>query len=722
MNPKDGSQESQPGAAVHGSEERDRKTIAGKLLGFMGILAIFLVVAWTRAREASTTTSPTANPTTAFEPTKSRIAEGMAEGKTKLSPSDMDAAAIGKYDLIFTVGPSGIAQGGGIMAAFPKAWFTNPLPIPKALQQNNPDAPHYAGVQSSRVASKLTMKIDNVNLDGKRERFSRTMLVTLEGEPMKEGDEITVSLSNTTCPFLTGQDEVAVAVDAKGDGQFRKIKSGAKYEVFSGAGEEMVLIGPSQAVIGQQVELHLTAFDRFYNVAETFAGPIEVKGIKAPPNLEFGSLDRAHVVIPWTPDKEGFYWPEATATIFINQTGTFKMQRFVALGNPIRVFAKEPETKIYWGDLHAHSHISKDGIGKNDFGYARDAAHLDFFASTEHADDDGNPLADGITPAEWEEIKANVRNYYKPGKFATLLAFECSMGAPSGHHNVFFRSLDGVPLASRKMKTEAGLWAMLKEGEAITIPHHLGIAWSGEYPAERSAGPGLQKVPPNRNPKSGGPAVDWGRPDNNALRPLLEIYSMHGQSEYFDPKDPLAYENAGFTSARSQEGKHYARDAWEMGRSEGVAAATDNHTAHPGLRQGGATAVRAPELTREAIFDGLKSRFTYATTGERIYMDFHLAGVRMGQRTNKFSEDSLHCEVTLAAPTPIDYAELLMIDWTSGEYSTVRRWDKPGKLVDEKFDIPNSFFGAMYYLRAELVDKVRDRPVRAWSSPIWVDP
>jgi hypothetical protein len=685
----------------------------------IGISLVGIVAIGVAQRGNEGATQPSAE---AFEPTKHRFVAGSAEGKAKLTPSDLQAGEVGEYKLIVTVGAGGIAPGGGLLVAHPKSWFTNPFPLWKTLQQETPEKPHYAGVASSREGSKLTMTIDQVNLVGKTERFARTMTIRVEGEALREGDEIAVALANTTSPYLAGQDEIEVAIDAKGDGQFRKIKKGATYEVFAGAGEEMVLVGPSQAVVGKEVKLVLTAFDRFQNRADVFAGPVTMKGIDGvPPGLEFGSLDRSQITIPWTPTKEGFYWPEATATIFINQMGSFRAQRFVAPGNPIRVFAEEPKEKIYWGDLHSHSEISKDGVGKDDYVYARELTRLDFFASTEHSDDDGRPLADGITPAEWEEIKSKVRDQYQPGEFVTLLGYECSLGAPSGHHNVIYRSIEGLPWMSRKMKDEHGLWAKLKAGEAITIPHHLGIAWGAKLPPDQITGPELQKVSAPTS-HGGGPAVDWGRPDNPDLRPLLEIYSLHGNSEYFDKEDPLAYENAGFTFSASLEGKHYARDAWEVGRYLGVAAASDNHTAQPGQRQGGLTAARAPELTREAVFDALKSRFTYATTGERIYMDFQMAGVRMGQRANKFSKDSLPVTVTVATATPIEYVEILAIDWSSGQYRPVKRWEKPGKLVDETFEMPNNPFGAMYYVRCELTDKVRNRPVRAWSSPIWVDP
>ena len=66
------------------------------------------------------------------------------------------------------------------------------------------------------------------------------------------------------------------------------------------------------------------------------------------------------------------------------------------------VTAVEPSIKTYWGEMHSHSSISADGIGPDPFPYARDAAHLDFFAATEHADDDGTPKGDAIRPEDWQ--------------------------------------------------------------------------------------------------------------------------------------------------------------------------------------------------------------------------------------------------------------------------------------------------------------------------------
>jgi Protein of unknown function (DUF3604) len=117
--------------------------------------------------------------------------------------------------------------------------------------------------------------------------------------------------------------------------------------------------------------------------------------------------------------------------------------------------------------------------------------------------------------------------------------------------------------------------------------------------------------------------------------------------------------------------------------------------------------VRAPALTREAIFDALLKKRTYATTGQRIYVEFKTTG-EVG-------------DVTVAAPSPIRYAEVIRLDRATRQYSVVVRWDSPGKLLQTRFRRdPAAVDAAMYYLRAELSEPVRGRPVRAWSSPIWL--
>ena len=68
----------------------------------------------------------------------------------------------------------------------------------------------------------------------------------------------------------------------------------------------------------------------------------------------------------------------------------------------------------------------------------------------------------------------------------------------------------------------------------------------------------------------------------------------------------------------------------------------DDHFSHPGYsapflyaytQRSGLSAVQAPEKTSNAIFDAMRARRTYATTGQRIILDLNLNGSPMGSRT-----------------------------------------------------------------------------------------
>ena len=215
----------------------------------------------------------------------------------------------------------------------------------------------------------------------------------------------------------------------------------------------------------------------------------------------------------------------------------------------------------------------------------------------------GQGLGPGA-PKVWAEYTALTDKYYEPGKFATLHAYECSLEAPYGHHNVYFRSKAGA-LRDETDVSLTGLWDALIAGQALTIPHH-----TGKMP-----------IP-----------IFW-YPHNPELDRNIEIYSAHGLSETYDPDGPLSFEHSDFTDpSKSARGPQYVRDAWIEGLQLSAIASSDDHRAHPGQPQYGLAAVSAGDLIREEIFDGLYHRRTYATTGAKILLDFSINGSPMGQR------------------------------------------------------------------------------------------
>ena len=194
--------------------------------------------------------------------------------------------------------------------------------------------------------------------------------------------------------------------------------------------------------------------------------------------------------------------------------------------------------------------------------------------------------------------------HYQPGHFVTIHAYECSLEAPYGHHNVYFRGKPG-PLFAEGDVSLPDLWNALKAGEALTIPHHTG------------------KMPF---------PIFW-YPHNPELDRNIEIYSAHGLSEAYDPSHPLSFENSTFTDpSRSVKGPQYAQDAWMQGLQLSTLASSDDHRAHPGQPQYGLAAVAATGLTRTEILDSLYQRRTYGTTGSKILLKFSIDGQQMGSQ------------------------------------------------------------------------------------------
>ena len=261
--------------------------------------------------------------------------------------------------------------------------------------------------------------------------------------------------------------------------------------------------------------------------------------------------------------------------------------------NPVRV-ETSPKRKIYWGETHGHTGFA-EGQGSPDgyFKFGRDVARLDFLSLSEH-----DIWMDDF---EWKTLQEMVEKYRVPGRFTTVLGFEwTSRLLYGGHHNVFFRNTAGrsrVPNQKAPLLDE--LYQGLREGndadDVLVIPH--------------AHQPG-----------------DWTNSDNSVER-LVEIQSGHGTFDWFGDK--------------------YLRNGYRVG----FVGASDNHTGHPGYsgmtnRQlGGLAAVLAAENTPDGIFDGLRDRATYATTGERIIVDATLNGVGMGQEQADTRERAINCTV-----------------------------------------------------------------------------
>ena len=94
----------------------------------------------------------------------------------------------------------------------------------------------------------------------------------------------------------------------------------------------------------------------------------------------------------------------------------------------------------------------------------------------------------------------------------------------------------------------------------------------------------------------------------------------------------------------------------------GFVAGTDNHQGHPTQNPGGyvgMTCFRATELTREAVWQAMDERWTYATSGVPIICDYAVNGVRSGAEGALAEGEKVHFSASLHGTAPIERVEII---------------------------------------------------------------
>jgi hypothetical protein len=262
---------------------------------------------------------------------------------------------------------------------------------------------------------------------------------------------------------------------------------------------------------------------------------------------------------------------------------------------------------VYFGDLHNHNAVGyAQGSLERTFEIARN--HLDFFAFTPHGywPDIGhyennieNKWLKGfdVTRDRWPEVLAMVRKFHQPGTFVAIPAFEWhSTGL--GDYHILFPDPEAAEYA--RIDDLREFQAFAKRHGAIMIPHH---------PANRLGHRGAN--------------LKWLDAE---VSPVIEIFSEWGCAEHDRAPSPYIRHTEGGRWTQNTL-QHFLKQGYRLG----VVASTDDHLGYPGAYREGLAAVLAEELTREAIFDALRARRSYAVSGDRIRLDFRLNGHRMGR-------------------------------------------------------------------------------------------
>ena len=568
------------------------------------------------------------------------------------APGPLVAGSPVELSATYVVGPHGVAVGGFI------EWIPSPFWGWTAPQDRGP-GPGWTQVEGPSRSETTLVSIPGPG----------SLRLEVVGQPLVEGDEIRfrygVEQSARADRFAERGPAVFVGVDADGDG-LREVAEGLPLTVVAAAPAQVVATLPSTARPGDTVQLRLAVLDAAGNAWGRYASRLALSaadGVQLPPDVALAPADRGVASVPITVAEPG------VVRVQVSGVGS------AIASNPMVVRAEaEP---VLWGDLQIHTAWS-DGSGHPEdvWRYARDVAGLDVAAITDHDHWGLQPLDED--PERRQALDAAVAAVHKDGGFVALHGYEYTHWT-AGHRHVLYFDGPGPVFSAvdPATNTPRALWEALEGRDAITVPHH---------------------------PAGGPVALDWSTfPEDPQREPVVEIASVHGQSESADGPSPI-YD--------AQDGA-FAFAQLVAGRRFGFIGSTDGHDGHPGLShlvagRGGLVGLVGAQRTRASVAATLRARRVYATNGPRIVLRFDVSGTPLGGVHP--SGGPVTVTVRAIGTAPIDRVELVSRHGVVGS----RRGTGPVAFAQWPLDAPTP--GDFVYVRVVQADGGL-----AWASPVFFD-
>lgn len=587
----------------------------------------------------------------------------------------------GTWTLTIVVGRYGIDNSGAVKVA-----------IRSVTDWGQPQLDDPAGDNHVTVAhtGQASLRVSYEPLGGVRP-WSRVLWLQVRDGSLAEGDRITVTWGDTSGgsrgaraqSYPEAAFEFRVFVDSFGTGLFETLNDSPTLAVVPDEVDHLAAVTPSTLHAGEPGWLLIRTEDVWGN-ATPVEGRLQLLDAPGLPDevilsVEDGGVRRL----------EGLSFADAG----LYRVRVRDAEGREAISNPIMVAAPADGYRLLWGDTQGQSGGTV-GTGSLDafYQYARDVGALDFVVHS------GNDFQ--ITADLWQRTQEANRHYHEPGRFVTFLSYEWSGNTPGGgDHNVIF-------MGDHETLHRSSHWQVPDKSDQAT----------DRYPVSR-----LWETFEGRDDVLAVPHVGGRRADLSFLDerfcPVVEISSVHGQFEWF------------------------GREALELGHHVGFVGASDDHSGRPGRStptssaklpvKGGFAGVFAAELTREGIWEALRARRCYATTGERIVLEVRADEHWMGERIEVETPPQLRIRVAGTGPierldvfrdSQIVHSEriaepgdAIRIAWMGARVDTRgrhQRWDgglrlSEGQILEAtawSFDSP-----------ADWLEQVGDRDVR-WHS------
>lgn len=489
------------------------------------------------------------------------------------------AGSCGTWTIRYTTGLAGIDDGGRIRIAWRSV---SDWPAPQVA---SPEEENYARVETDAPVH-LTPVYGS---DGIRP-WNRTLTIRVSDGALAPGDVVTIVFGDTSAgspgmrpqTFPERRFRFRLQADPFGSGVYEHVAD-LGFPIIGGEATQLLAVGPSDAVVGEPFRLQVRSLDRWGNPDPACRGAIQFSG-DVPNGLPAAyTMTAADAGVHWF---EGLTFDRAGIHTVVVRDDSGRSGE----SNPVRCHERPPAWRLYWGDPHGQTEETVGTGSVSDYlSYARDVAAIDMIGHQ------GNDFQ--ITGEVYERIQSQLAAANEPGRFVTFHGYEWSGNTPAGgDHNVHYRDGGTIHRSSHTLiddRSDAGsdrypvdaLYATFAGRDDVLLVPHIGGRHAN---------------------------LDYHDPE---LEPVIEIASQWGRFEWF------------------------ARDALERGLKVGFIGGSDDHSGRPGWSaatvahhgvRGGLTAFLATDLTRESLWDALRSRRCYGTTGPRIILDVSVNGHSIG--------------------------------------------------------------------------------------------
>lgn len=495
-------------------------------------------------------------------------------GSVKLEPTgEFVARSYASFTLTYTAGPYGIDDSGALRVSFRLVgdWGR--------LQTSYPKDSNYVSAGTDSEAKLLL----DVSPNGKSPRPRNKCLdIRITGGFLKAGQTIKIIFGDTSQgspgwklqTFAESAFEFKVSVDPCATGHFVPLDELLQIAIVPGDPSVWKAVLPSLRRPGEAFTLGLKAEDNWGNPSDKahgnfqLAANLPVEGL--PKQFEYRRGQKSIIFEKLKVIREGVLRIEVLDAD----------DRVIAESNPMVI--KKGQWAGFWGDLHGQSGETVGiGLAEEYFKFARDVAFLDV---TSHQANDFQ-----VNQAFWEHLNRLTKAFQEDGRFVTFPGYEWSGNTGvGGDRNIFFktegrpirRSSHALLIDQSDMNTDAGdaqkLFKDLADEDCIAYAH------------------------------VGGRYADVVFAHDPAIETAMEIHSSWGTFEWL------------------------MADCFSLGYRIGVVGNADDHKGRPGASYpgastfgayGGLTCFLAEELTRDSIFECLRRRHHYATTGTRLHLD-----------------------------------------------------------------------------------------------------